>query len=415
MSYEDDFADDFLHLNLPTTPGSSSFAVSVGPVVFFSVLDHYIRRSESQSRVVGALLGVRNCFPLSHTESDDTVAVDPDYLQQMYSLHQRVNSKEIIVGWYSTGTTIEEKDVHVHEFFANETYPFQPVHVLIDATLSQKKMSIKSYVSAQAGVPSADFSGSMFVQIPCELKFVDAERSGLDIISLSKDQDAGSSLLSDMDNLERSILLIQEMLETIATYVSEVQAGKIEANNAIGRFLMDTISSIPRIDPSAFEKMFNSHLQVLYAILTWFAMVMAIDIWAIVKGGEVAIVAATCFGILGALSSLVQFLPQILKTIEMKSSGALSVSMLAMQAPGNFVFVYSIYLQPGTDWTSWISFFVNGILQGILLSLCIYYKYEKRFAGDATSTTATETEEEIERRPLLQSTQSEVLIEDDGR
>jgi translation initiation factor 3 subunit F len=52
--------------------------VKVHPVVIFNILDHFIRRTEGQDRVIGTLLGVnvegtieiRNCFPVPHTEGE---------------------------------------------------------------------------------------------------------------------------------------------------------------------------------------------------------------------------------------------------------------------------------------------------------------------------------------------------------
>ncbi|KAI9003699.1 maintenance of mitochondrial structure and function-domain-containing protein [Gaertneriomyces semiglobifer] len=279
-------SDSFLHLQFSAaagapalSPKSSSFSVSVGPVVLFSVLDHFLRRPEQQTRVIGALLGVRsedgseveirNCFPLNHSEtSDQQVVVDTDYLNQMYSLHQRVNSKETIVGWYATGTEINPNSVWIHEFFANETTPFQPVHLLVDTTLSNDKMACRSFVSSQVGVPGTEHPGSMFVQIPCEVKYFDAERSGLDLISMAKGTpDKTATILSDMDSLERSILHVQNMVETVTDYVDRVLSKKEKANNAIGRFLMDIVSLVPRIDAPEFEKMFNKHLNDLLMVV----------------------------------------------------------------------------------------------------------------------------------------------------
>ncbi|KAJ3298413.1 hypothetical protein HK104_010743 [Borealophlyctis nickersoniae] len=276
----------FLQLQFPSSsvgPGGAvsgqALSVSVGPVVLFSVLDHHLRKPENHNRVIGALLGVRsedgsevevrNCFPLSHTESNDhTVAVDPEYLNQMYSLHQRVNSKEVIVGWYATGTEIEEPLVYVHEFFANETVPHQPILLMVDTSLSNDKSAARAFVSTQIGVPGTEHPGSMFLQVPCDVKYFDAERSGLDVIAMAKDTpDKSATLLSDMDNLERSILQVHDMLESVGNYVERVLSKKEQANNAIGRFLMDTVSSIPRIDVNEFEKTFNTHLQDLLMVV----------------------------------------------------------------------------------------------------------------------------------------------------
>ena len=81
--------------------------VTVHPVALFSILDHYLRRTDSQERVIGTLLGTRtetdvevhNCFAVLHSESDEQVAVDNDYHRAMYELHHKVHPKEIIVGW----------------------------------------------------------------------------------------------------------------------------------------------------------------------------------------------------------------------------------------------------------------------------------------------------------------------------
>jgi hypothetical protein len=45
--------------------------------------------------------------------------------------------------------------------------------------------------------------------------------------------------------------------------------------------------------------------------------------------------------------------------------------MMLMQTPGGFLLAFSLYLQPGTNWTSWLPFFMAGTLQGTLLVMCI--------------------------------------------
>ena len=80
--------DSFLHLQFPQSSStmqhqvqpSASASTSIHPVVLFSIIDHYIRRTESSQRVYGVLLGVRsddgleielrNCFPLPVTEKN---------------------------------------------------------------------------------------------------------------------------------------------------------------------------------------------------------------------------------------------------------------------------------------------------------------------------------------------------------
>lgn len=58
-------------------------------------------------------------------------------------------------------------------------------------------------------------------------------------------------------------------------------------------------------------------------------------------------------------------------TISENEFGALSLETLLMQCPGSFIFVYSLSLQPGANWTSWISFLICGSCQFILI--CLYF------------------------------------------
>ena len=82
--------------------------VTVHPVALFSILDHFLRRSPNEDRVIGTLLGtrvdnvieVKSSFAVLHKESEEQVAVDFEYHRTVYELHQKVNPRETIVGWY---------------------------------------------------------------------------------------------------------------------------------------------------------------------------------------------------------------------------------------------------------------------------------------------------------------------------
>jgi hypothetical protein len=87
--------------------------------VLFNICDAYIRRNEGQDRVIGTLLGsvghdgsvvIKNSYAVPHNESQGQVAVDIDFHRTMYDLHHRVNPKEVIVGWFSTGRGVDASD-----------------------------------------------------------------------------------------------------------------------------------------------------------------------------------------------------------------------------------------------------------------------------------------------------------------
>ena len=51
--------------------------------------------------------------------------------------------------------------------------------------------------------------------------------------------------------------------------------------------------------------------------------------------------------------------PQIRRTWQRKLVGSLSIPMMLIQTPGSFVFVYSMLLRPGANWTTWLVFLIS--------------------------------------------------------
>ncbi|SNX81335.1 uncharacterized protein MEPE_00040 [Melanopsichium pennsylvanicum] len=76
-----------------------------------------------------------------------------------------------------------------------------------------------------------------------------------------------------------------------------------------------------------------------------------------------------------------QYLPQIVYTTRSKLVGSLSIPMMCLQVPGSAIFVYSLALQPGTDWSSLAAYVLTGALQLVLLVLCVAWRFRQKRAG----------------------------------
>ncbi|KAI9295865.1 Mov34-domain-containing protein [Neoconidiobolus thromboides FSU 785] len=249
--------------------------VKVHPVVLFSILDNYLRRQEGQDNVIGTLLGVRSddattievrsCFPVPHSESEEQVAVDMEHHRAMYELHQKVNKNEVIVGWYATGSNLNTYSALIQDFYNSEAEPFGAIHLVMDTSLKGDNLGTKTFISKPVGIVEK-VESCIFQPLPCEILLQKTERSALDMLSLAKDN-GKHPLLSDTDNLIRSIRQLQSMLERVITYVQSVIDGNTPSNAAIGRYLMDTIAMVPKIDIEHFDKMFSSHVQDLLMVV----------------------------------------------------------------------------------------------------------------------------------------------------
>lgn len=250
--------------------------VKVSPVVLFNVADHFQRRTDNRKRVIGTLLGrfttsgtveVTDSFPLPHSERGDDVAVDTEYHKNMYELHRRVNAAEELVGWYATGTETDLKSVIIHEFYGRECV--NPVHLLVDAELSSDRFDMSAFVSTAYKIGELALS-SEFRSIPVCMKPDKAEKVGLDVLFKNRRREEGDKTLpimaSEIENLEKSMERLLELLDTVGKNVDAVVAGEIEGNVTTGRFLAETLTMVPRMNNADFERLFGDNMRDLLMV-----------------------------------------------------------------------------------------------------------------------------------------------------
>lgn len=90
---------------------------------------------------------------------------------------------------------------------------------------------------------------------------------------------------------------------------------------------------------------------------------------------DVLVAIANFNGLMSTLLTIIKYVPQIYTTYQLKHPGTLSIGMMCIQTPGGAIFTATLFFTKGSHWSSWISYFVAFILQGILLSMCIYFEY----------------------------------------
>lgn len=274
--------------------------IVVHPMVLLSILDHHTRRQDGELRVIGTLLGrrdgdkveVTNCFAVPHAERGDEVAIGKDFNRQMLALHLRANHNETVVGWYATAfpandengemdtnNCIADTSSLIHEFYAGEcedTVVDSPIHLVVDTSLVENTIALKAYISS-AVVLDGEPLANLFHELRLSLKSSESERivldemiknlgdGGTDVVA-EEGKDSKSEVVSSQLGLKCSIEKLLSMLETASEYIAQVLDGKVEPDDAIGRQIADTLSSVPRIRPDMFDKMYNDSLQDLLMV-----------------------------------------------------------------------------------------------------------------------------------------------------
>ncbi|KAI9747440.1 MAG: hypothetical protein M1815_004218 [Lichina confinis] len=281
-------ADSFLHLARPlgpvvigNQPVTGPLNVVVQPQALFSILDHSLRRNADQDRVIGTLLGVRsedgseveirNSFAVPHTEIlNEQVEVEMEYQKTMLSLHLKANPREILIGWYATSSELNQFSALIQNFYSSQgdgTYPHPAVHLTV-STVPGQDIEIRAYVSASVGVTTERIQDSAsFIPIPHEIRYGDAEKSGLELISAAKDRDDRTvGTMTDIESLERAIQEVLGLIERVAEYVNSVLDEERPPSTALGQFLLDALALAPKVEPADIERDFNNHIQDVLVI-----------------------------------------------------------------------------------------------------------------------------------------------------
>lgn len=247
----------------PSSAATSNITAKVHPLVIFNICDCYVRRPDQAERVIGTLLGsllpdgtvdIRNSYVVPHNEFSDQVALDIEYHHTMLKSHLKVNPQEVIVGWFSTGLGVTGGSALIHEFYCREVP--NPVHLTVDTGFRNGEGTVKAYVSVNLSLGDRQLA-AQFQEIPLDLRMIEAERVGFDILkSTSVDK-----LPSDLEGMEVLMERLLTLINDIYKYVDDIVEGRAAPDNSVGRILSEAVASLPKLSPPAFDKLVNDSLQ----------------------------------------------------------------------------------------------------------------------------------------------------------
>jgi len=248
------------------------------PQAIISILDHAVRRETSHTqstRVIGALVGVRSedgfeaevrsVFAIPHTETDEQVEVDVEYQKNMLALTLRAAPRESLLGWYTTSHELNNFSALIQNFFAHPetgTHPHPAVHLTV-STDPGLPIAVRAYISGPAAV-GADRAGDscFFVEVPHRLLHGDGERAALEAVAAAAATEARAApLMSDIEALGHSVTTTVDLLDRVSDFVSSVLDEDREPNIALGQYLLNSLSLVPRVDSAGIEHDFNNHIQ----------------------------------------------------------------------------------------------------------------------------------------------------------
>ena len=252
------------------------------PIALFSILDHHVRRTARQARVIGTLLGhvdergtvvVTNAFPVPHVEEDDSdIKLGVDFNNTMLAMYRKVNSNESIIGWYATAGDqgiIQEGSVYIHQHYA-EICENDAVHVVIDTAFESGRLEVKCFRNTLLAIED-EHVAAQFEEMAVHLTSSEAESIAVDAMlqgnALLSHLAKAYSLQNGIQGLARSLSRILAMIQFVGQYVDNVVTNTSKPDNRVGRNIAAIAATIPRVHSSVFRGMFAKNMQDLLMVV----------------------------------------------------------------------------------------------------------------------------------------------------
>uniref|UniRef100_A0A7S3CIW4 MPN domain-containing protein n=1 Tax=Strombidium rassoulzadegani TaxID=1082188 RepID=A0A7S3CIW4_9SPIT len=215
------------------------------------------------------VLEVTNCYAVPFEEDKNEPNIwffDHIYHEQMFNMMRKINSREKIIGWYSTGPDIKRNDIEINEILRR--YNTNPAFVVIKVQ-DEKQISLptEAYFSQE----ETDDNGKIqrqFVHVPSTFGATEAEEVGVEHL-LRDIKDAGQGQLSRqvIDKINGLSALAGKLGE-MRLYLENVISGKYKYNHQIIQNFQDIFNLLPNFQQENMIQQFqvksNDYMYVLY-------------------------------------------------------------------------------------------------------------------------------------------------------
>ncbi|WVZ05997.1 hypothetical protein V8G54_019343 [Vigna mungo] len=207
-------------------------------------------------------------LPFEEDDKDPSIwFLDHNYHESMFSMFKRINAKEHVVGWYSTGPKLRENDLDIHGLF-NDYVP-NPVLVIIDVEPKELGIPTKAYYAVEEVKENAtQKSQKVFVHVPSEIAAHEVEEIGVEHLLRDVKDTTISTLATEVSAKLTALKGLDARLKEIRSYLDLVIDGKLPLNHEILYHLQDVFNLLPNLNVADLIKAFavktNDMMLVIY-------------------------------------------------------------------------------------------------------------------------------------------------------
>ena len=276
-----------------SSPHIQPTSVHVHPLVLLSVVDHYTRvAKDTRRRVVGVLLGevsskgvvdVQNCFALPFEEDPKDATIwylDHSYLEVMYGMFKKINAREQVIGWYSTGPTIRESDLDIHRLLSGFAHVACPTFLICDVTPNETGLPVRAFAAVDDVREDGTQAGrKIFMNVQTSVSASEAEEIGVEHLLRDVKDASISTLAEDVVGKVQALKGLGTRLAEIKAYMDLVVDGKLPVQHEVIGRIQDIFNLLPNTSVEEMARSFahqSNDMQTLVYVSSMIRSVLSL-------------------------------------------------------------------------------------------------------------------------------------------
>ena len=189
------------------------------------------------------------------------------------SMFRKVNARERIVGWYSTGPKIRAGDLDINELMRN--YCASPIFVIVDVKPKDLGLPTEAYISIEE--PQEDGAVTRtFEHLPSEIDASEPEEVGVGHLLRDIKDSSVSTLTEEVVAKLAALKSLKNRLGELEGYLNEVGDGRLTVNNDIMHNMQEIFSLLPNVNMSELVKNFSVKTNDIMLVLYVSALIRSI-------------------------------------------------------------------------------------------------------------------------------------------
>ena len=231
-------------------------------VIHYCIDTHALRTACIASLTQNIALSHSHTHTLTATNifvfSQAVFYLDHNYLENMLLMFRKVNAKERIVGFYSTGPQIRPNDLRIHSMltrFLPKGTIAPPVFCIIDVRPHQKSIPTTAYKMVEqieesgtnANAGRAEVKKS-FAHVPSTIGAMEAEEVGVEHLLRDINDPTISTITSLIQAKMGGLASLKDKLSEMKDYLEHIVGGGIKPNQEIIANMQGILNLLPNLN-----------------------------------------------------------------------------------------------------------------------------------------------------------------------